>query len=93
MNEKRSRKVLVVACILCLAGLALMAWSILAPTPLSVMVAMSLGQLVGTASFGLYIWVVISDLRDARVLRRQASIPPPIGSQPPPATSEERSDA
>jgi hypothetical protein len=80
MNEKRARKVLVVACILCLIALGLMVWSILAPTPLSVMVAMSVGQLIGTISFGLYVWIVISDLRAARVLRRRASLPPPIAT-------------
>jgi peptidoglycan/LPS O-acetylase OafA/YrhL len=46
-----------------LAGLALMVWSMLQPTPLPVMLAMSVGQLLGTAAFGLYLLVVVRELR------------------------------
>ena len=44
----RSRRILSVACVMCLVALALMVWSILAPSPLSVMVMMSVGQGLGT---------------------------------------------
>lgn len=64
-----SRRVLVVACGVCLIGLALMVWSLFSPTVLAVMVAMSVGQALGTLSLVLYLWVVIADLRRARVLR------------------------
>jgi peptidoglycan/LPS O-acetylase OafA/YrhL len=46
-----------------LVGLALMVWSMLQPTPLPVMLAMSVGQLIGTAAFGLYLLVVVRELR------------------------------
>jgi len=52
--------------LLTLVGLALMAWSMLQPTPLPVMLAMSVGQGIGCAAFGLYLYVVIRDLRRAR---------------------------
>ena len=38
--------------VLTLVALAMMVWSVLRPTPLPVMLAMSLGQAVGTAAFG-----------------------------------------
>ncbi len=52
-----------VSAVLTLIGLALMVWSILVPTPLPVMLAMSVGQMVGTAAFGLYIFIVVRELR------------------------------
>lgn len=68
LDEARGRKVLVVACLTCLVALALIVWSLLSPTVLSVMVAMSAGQALGTLSLVLYLWVVIADLRRSRVL-------------------------
>ncbi len=68
MTARRVRLILVVACSMCLVALGLFVWSIVAPTPLSVMVAMSVGQGLGTLSLLLYVWVVIADLRRARVL-------------------------
>ena len=52
--------------VLTLVALAMMVWSVLRPTPLPVMLAMSLGQAVGTAAFGIYGWVVLADLRRIR---------------------------
>jgi len=51
-----------------MVALALIVWSILSPTPLSVMVAMSVAQGIGTLSLGIFFWVVIAELRRARVL-------------------------
>lgn len=51
---------------LTLVALAMMVWSVLRPTPLPVMLAMSLGQAVGTAAFALFGWVVLADLRRIR---------------------------
>ena len=53
-------------------GLALMVWSLLAPTPLPVMLAMSVGQMFGTAAFGLYLIVIVIDLRRDRRARRES---------------------
>jgi hypothetical protein len=52
-----------ISAVLTLVGLALMVWSILVPTPLPVMLAMTVGQVVGTSAFGLYLVVVIRALR------------------------------
>lgn len=52
--------------VLTLVALALMAWSMLEPTPLPVMLAMTVGQGLGSLAFGLYLYVVIGDLRRAR---------------------------
>lgn len=68
MSDKRIRQVLVVACSMCLFALGLIVWSIVAPSPLSVMVAMSAAQGIGTLSLLLYVWIVIADLRRSRVL-------------------------
>lgn len=68
LTERGTHRVLTVSSILCLIALALMVWSLLAPTVASVMVAMSAGQALGTLSLALYVWVVIADLRRARVL-------------------------
>ena len=52
--------------VLTLIGLALMAWSILVPTPLPVMLAMTIGQAIGTLAFAIYGYVVVRDVRRAR---------------------------
>ena len=44
-------RVLRLACVLALAALGLMAWSLFDPSVFPVIVAMSVGQVVGTASF------------------------------------------
>ena len=51
-----------VSALLTLVGLALMVWSIVQPTPLPVMLAMTIGQLVGTTAFALYLYVVVRDV-------------------------------
>jgi hypothetical protein len=61
-----------VACILALFALGLIVWSLLDPRPIPVIVAMSLGQLLGTLSFVAYVIVVITDLRS-----RYKPAPPP----------------
>jgi peptidoglycan/LPS O-acetylase OafA/YrhL len=61
----RSRA-LELACALALAALALIVWSIVDPRPIPVILAMSLGQALGTVSFGAFLWVVVRDLRAQR---------------------------
>lgn len=60
-----------VSCVLTLIGLALMAWSMVQPTWMPVMLAMSVGQLVGTTAFAIFIAVIVRDLR-----RRMREAPP-----------------
>ena len=64
-----SEKILRVACVLGLVALPLMVWSIFDPTVWPVLVALSLGQAVGTVSFLLFLVVVARDLAVARRLR------------------------
>ena len=54
--------------LLTLIGLAFMVWSMFEPTPLPVMLAMTVGQGFGTAAFAIYLFVVVRELR--RELRR-----------------------
>ena len=68
-------KLLRVSAALTLIALALMVWSMLQPTPLPVMLAMSVGQALGTLAFALYGYVVIADLRRARRARRASAAP------------------
>ncbi len=58
--------------VLTLFALALMVWSMLDPTPLPVMLAMSLGQVFGTVAFALYGLAVYKDLRRIRRERRES---------------------
>ena len=57
---------LVVSCVCALAALALMTWQVFDPTVWPVMVAMSLGQVLGTASFVAFGYVVFADYRRRR---------------------------
>jgi hypothetical protein len=70
----RARQWLVIACVSALAALALMTWQIFDPTVWPVMVAMSLGQVLGTASFATFGFVVLADfrvrLRDAKASKQ-----------------------
>ncbi len=63
---------LVVACVCALAALALMTWQIFDPTVWPVMVAMSLGQVLGTASFAAFGYVVFADFRAHRLAERHS---------------------
>lgn len=78
-----------VSALLTLLALALMVWSVLQPTPLPVMLAMSVGQGIGTLAFALYGWVVFLDLRRIRRLAREAedAKAAPPASAPPPTES------
>ena len=40
-----------------------MVWSLIQPTPMPVILAMSVGQGLGTVAFALYGWVVLRDIR------------------------------
>ncbi len=61
-----SERMLRVSAVLTIVALALMVWSMLAPTPLPIMLAMTVGQGLGTLALGLYLFVVVRDLRAKR---------------------------
>lgn len=73
-----SQQLLIASALLTLLALALMVWSVLVPTPLPVMLAMSLGQVLGSLAFAMYLWVVFFDLMRLRRNKRE-SLPPPVG--------------
>lgn len=76
MSPRRAHPVLVVACICALAALGLMTWQLFEPRVVPVIIAMSLGQVLGTASFAAYVYVVVADLRSRLRAPREA---PPKG--------------
>ena len=59
-----------ISAVLTLIALALMVWSMLDPTPLPVMLAMSVAQGLGTLAFSLYGLAVYKDLRRIRRERK-----------------------
>lgn len=64
--DRASRvRLLVFACLLALVADGLMVWSLFDQGWIPVMMAMSVGQAVGTLSFGLFLLVVLIDLRRA----------------------------
>jgi len=68
VSSRRRAKVLRFAAVLAIVGLIFMVWAVLVPTPMPVILAMSIGQGVGTLSFLLYLLVVIAELRRRGVL-------------------------
>jgi hypothetical protein len=71
MTARPFERWLVVACICALAALALMTWQVFDPTVWPVMVAMSLGQVLGTASFAAFGYVVFADFRARRLAAKE----------------------
>lgn len=56
-----------------IASLGLMVWGVVDPRPIALVIAMSAGQALGTAAFGVFVLVVVTDLRNARVFSRIAA--------------------
>ena len=81
MKPGKHERILRAACLLALLAIALMVWALLVPTPMPVMVAMSVGQVFGTLSLLAYLYVVGADLYRARLERLASSsnrpAPPP----------------
>ncbi len=71
----RSTLLLRLSAALTLVALGLMVWSMLVPTPMPVMLAMTAGQGLGTLAFLLYLFVVIQDFRRIRREKRSGPIP------------------
>ncbi len=63
LEDYSRRRILVSACCIGLAALALIGWSLFDQGWLPVMVAMSVGQGLGTVALGLFLFVVAIDLR------------------------------
>jgi peptidoglycan/LPS O-acetylase OafA/YrhL len=78
MMHAVSVKLLRYSCLLTIVGLALCMWSLFDPRPIPVVIAMSVAQGIGSLAFGLYLWVIVLELRRKRVFD---SIPPPRGPE------------
>jgi hypothetical protein len=69
-----------IACVLSLAGLAIIVYSILSPRPLAVISAMSVGHGIGGAAFICYVLAIVLDTvsreRGAKRQRADESQPP-----------------
>ena len=59
------------AATLAVIGLALVCWGAIEPTPLPLIVAMSIAQGLCVISILLFLWVVLKDLRRAGVIWRE----------------------
>lgn len=57
---------------LTILGLLMMVWSLVQPTPLPVMLAMSVGQMFGMFAFALYLVAIVIDLRRDRRAKRES---------------------
>ena len=58
------------ACVLALAALGLIAWSLVDPAPLPVIGAMTVGQLLGTLSLLFFLYAIVADLRPSLIRLR-----------------------
>ena len=69
-SDDRTMRRLRWAAVLAVVALFFIVWSLFDPTPMPIVISMSVGQLVGTLSFGLYLAVVLPELW--RSLRAQS---------------------
>ena len=74
MSAPRERRWLDFACVTTLLALALMTWQLFDPTVWPVIVAMSVGQVIGTASFAAFGYVVYADYRARRLAAKGAPV-------------------
>lgn len=82
MTRPRAPTLLRIAAVITLFALGLMVWSVVDPSPIPIVVAMSVGQALGTLSFLIYLAVVALDLRRSHVLDQRMSDPPPAPRVP-----------
>jgi hypothetical protein len=69
VSSRWSERLLALAARLALIALALIVWSVFDPRPIVLVMAMSLGQGIGTLSFLLFGFVVVRELWVARIPR------------------------
>jgi hypothetical protein len=73
LNKVKPQRLIRVACVLALGALGLMAWSLFDPRPVPVIAAMSIGQVLGTLSFGSFLYVLVADFRRLRASARSGA--------------------
>jgi hypothetical protein len=69
-----SERLIRLACVLGLIALPLMVWSLFDPRVWPVLLALSVGQAIGTLSFLLFLIVVVRDLAVRRKLKDQPDV-------------------
>jgi hypothetical protein len=79
---KHSRRPLEFACVCALFALSLMIWSLFDPRPIPVVVAMSVGQALGTLSLLAFVYVVVAEWRAQLALQAKAEPALPLKSEP-----------
>jgi len=77
MKIPSAARVLQAACALALVAIALMIWSLFDPRPAPIVLAMSVGQILGTLSLVAFLGVVVADLRRARFEAARGDSPSP----------------
>jgi hypothetical protein len=78
----RNQRILTFACSFALAAVGLMVWSLFDPRPIPVVVAMSVGQVLGTLSLLAFVYVVVADWR-AQIARLKGEPAVASGEEPP----------
>ena len=53
-----------IACVMAIVGLALMMWSLFDPRAPPVLIALSVGQGIGTLSLAIFVRIVVRDYRE-----------------------------
>jgi hypothetical protein len=69
------RRTLIFASYLSLGAVGMMVWSLFDATPIPVVAAMSLGQVLGTLSLLSFVWVVVRDVRARTAAAKLPSAP------------------
>jgi hypothetical protein len=69
----KSSRILTAACLFALLALGLMTWSLFDPRPIPVIVAMSIGQVLGTLSLVAFCCAVLADWRARIAHAKEAS--------------------
>lgn len=75
MKLPTSMSLLRFACGFAIVGLGFMMWSLFDPRPPPILLALSLGQVIGTLSLVVYVVVIVRDYRG-----RQRAAPGPVNS-------------
>ncbi len=77
---RHTRRLLATACAFALLAVALMIWSLFDPRPIPVVVAMSMGQVLGTLSLLVFVCVIVADWR-AQLAQTKAEPALPLKSE------------
>lgn len=88
-KTSRREKLLRGACYATLLALVLMAISLFWPKPLAVIVAMSLGQVLGTLSLAMFGYVVVAEFRKSKILEQTGPLSAASTSEKSPTKSKE----